>query len=145
VLIHSPHVYPVHVQRPVKHFILTHCSGSISTYLTESSQIVWRHDAQLISASVCCCFYVSTFSTNISVIGIFCRNIRVVAVLHDGSKTEDEIGQRKAQQKCHKSWKCSEIARKPYVLQFFCSAVKFCFKLSIDSVSFKISRPRISL
>jgi len=38
-------------------------------------------------------------------------------VLHDGSETEDEIGQWKAQQKRHKSWKRSEIARKPYVLQ----------------------------
>lgn len=34
-----------------------------------------------------------------------------MVVLHDGSKTEDEIGEREAQQECHKSWKCSEIAQ----------------------------------
>jgi len=42
--------------------------------------------------------------------------IRAVVVLHDGSKTEDETGEREAQQERHKSWKCSEIARMPYVI-----------------------------
>lgn len=32
-------------------------------------------------------------------------------MLHDGSKTKDEIGEREAQQKRHKPWKCSEIAQ----------------------------------
>jgi len=40
-------------------------------------------------------------------------------VLHDGSKTEDEIGERETQQERHKSWKCSEIARKPYVVAVY--------------------------
>jgi len=60
-----------------------------------------------------------------------------VVVLHDGAEAEDEIGERKAQQKCHKSWKCSEIARKPYAVTFFCESftnndylIKYSLKLT---------------
>jgi len=55
---------------------------------------------------------------------LYC-DIRVVVALHDGSETENEIGEREAQQKRDKSWKCSEIARKPYVVAvFFCESFK---------------------
>jgi len=53
--------------------------------------------AQLTSVSVYCCYLRVSVATKISNIGFLYHNIREVVVLRDGSKAEDEIGEREAQ------------------------------------------------